>query len=171
MASIGSRPARRGSTGYGSTVHGIAPADPARTFDLLTPSDPVRFYPKFRVIPAVVSVSDQSGAWDAAGQTRTLHLSDGSSVVETTKSVERPTFFAYELTDFTKAFGPLVDHARAEWRFDPAEGGTRITWSYTFFGRPGRGWIVELIVRFAWAAYMRKVMVGLVDEVRRAGAA
>ncbi len=150
-----------------STAVGIAPADPTRTFDILTPSDPTRFYPKFRVIPATVRVENQTGGWDAVGQTRTLHLSDGSSVVETTKDVERPGFFAYELTNFTKTFGPLVDHARAEWHFDPVEGGTRIHWTYTFFGRPGRGWIVTLIVKLAWAAYMRKVMVGLVDEVRR----
>jgi Polyketide cyclase / dehydrase and lipid transport len=158
-----------------STVQAIAPADPARTFDILTPSDPSRFYPKFRVIPATIAVENQTGAWDAVGQTRTLKLSDGSSVVETTKVVERPGLFAYELTDFTKVFGPLVDHARAEWHFDPAEedghsGGTRITWTYTFFGRPGRGWIVALIIKFAWAAYMRKVIVGLVDEVRTVAA-
>jgi len=156
--------ATRGSS---STTVGIAPADPARTFDILTPSDPTRFYPKFRIIPATVRVGNQTGGWDAVGQTRTLHLSDGSSVRETTTDVERPGFFAYELTDFTKAFGPIVDHARAEWHFDAVEGGTRVTWTYTFFARPGRGWIVALIVKLAWAAYMRKVMPGLVDEVRR----
>src|ERR1700712_1639593 len=155
--------ATRGSS---YTTDGIAPADPVRTFDILTPSDPTRFYPRFRVIPATVRVENQTGGWDAVGQTRTLHLSDGSSVMETTKNVDRPGFFAYELTNFTKVFGPLVDHARAEWRFDPVDGGTRIRWTYTFFGRPGREWIVALIIRFAWAAYMRKVMVGLVEEVR-----
>ncbi len=161
MASDGS--GLRSST---STVQGIAPADPARTFDVLTPSDPSRFYPRFRVIPAVVAVENQSGAWDAVGQTRTLKLSDGSSVVETTTDVDRPGFFAYELRDFTKVFGPLVDHARAEWRFAAADGGTRITWTYTFVGRRGRGWIVALIVRGAWAAYMGRVMAGLIAEVR-----
>jgi len=160
-----------GPAGHGAQVQAIAPADPARTFDVLTPSDPTRFYPSFRVIPAVVSVTGQTGAWDAVGQTRTLHLSDGSSVLETTTDVERPGFFAYELTDFTRVFGPLRRSRAAEWHFEPAEGGTRITWSYTFFGRRGRGWIVALIVRAAWAAYMRRVIVGLVDEVRRVGAA
>jgi hypothetical protein len=159
------------SRGSSATVTGIAPADPERTFDILTPSDPARFYPKFRVIPATVRVEGQTGAWDAVGQTRTLRLSDGSSVRETTKDVERPGFFAYELTDFTKVFGPIVDHARAEWRFEAVATGTLITWTYTFFGRPGRGWIITLIVRLAWAAYMRKVMPGLVDEVRRVTAA
>jgi hypothetical protein len=154
-------------TGSGHTTVAIAPATPQRTFDTLTPSDPSRFYPKFRVIPATIAVENQTGAWDRVGQTRTLKLSDGSSVVETTTDVTRPSFFAYELTDFTKVFGPLMDHARAEWRFDKAEGGTRITWSYTFFGRRGRRWVVALIIRFAWSAYMEKVIVGLVDEVRR----
>lgn len=154
-------------TGSGHTTVGIAPATPKRTFDILTPSDPTRFYPKFRVIPATIAVENQTGKWDAVGQTRTLKLSDGSSVVETTTDVERPGYFGYELTHFTKIFRPLMDHARAEWRFDAVTGGTRITWSYTFFGRPGRRWIVALIIRFAWSAYMDKVIVGLVDEVRR----
>jgi hypothetical protein len=159
------------SRGSSSTVTGIAPADPERTFDILTPSDPSRFYPKFRVIPATVRVEGQTGAWDAVGQTRVLRLSDGSSVRETTTDVERPGFFAYELTEFTKAFGPIIHHARAEWRFEAIEGGTLISWTYTFFGKPGRGWIVSLIVNLIWAAYMRQVMPGLVDEVERVTAA
>ena len=158
------------SRGFSSTTIGIAPADPTRTFDTLTPSDPSHFYPKFLIIPATIGVENQTGAWDTVGQTRTLQLSDGSSVVETTKEVDRPGFFAYELTNFTKAFGSIVDHARAEWHFDAVEGGTRITWTYSFFGRPGRGWIIALIVKLAWAAYMRKVMPGLLAEVGRVAA-
>lgn len=159
------------SRGSSSTVTGIVPAAPGRTFDILTPSDPSRFYPKFRVIPATVRVEGQTGAWDAVGQTRILRLSDGSSVRETTTDVERPGFFAYELTEFTKVFGPIIHHARAEWRFEAIEGGTVISWTYTFFGKPGRGWIVSLIVNLIWAAYMRQVMPGLVAEVERVTAA
>jgi len=159
------------SRGFSSTVTGIAPAGPQRTFDILTPSDPSRFYPKFRVIPATVQVENQTGAWDGVGQTRVLRLSDGSSVRETTTDVVRPDFFAYELTEFTKAFGPIIHHARAEWRFEAVETGTLITWTYTFFGKPGRGWIVSLIVNLIWAAYMRQVMPGLVAEVQRVTAA
>jgi len=118
-----------------------------------------------------VQVENQTGAWDGVGQTRVLRLSDGSSVRETTTDVVRPDFFAYELTEFTKAFGPIIHHARAEWRFEAVESGTLITWTYTFFGKPGRGWIVSLIVNLIWAAYMRQVMPGLVAEVQRVTAA
>jgi len=149
----------------------IAPAHPDRTFEILTPVDPSRFYGRFGVIPATVKVTDQSGAWDAAGQTRVLHLSDGSQVTETISEVDEPRRFVYELTDFTKLFGMLVAYARAEWDFDAAAGGTRIRWSYTFHGRPARGWIIFLIVKLAWAPYMKRVLPTLVDEVRRVGSA
>jgi hypothetical protein len=155
------------SRGSASTTTGITPADPGRTFDVLTSSEPARFYPKFRVVPATIGVEGQTGAWDAIGQTRTLRLSDGSSVRETTTDVDRPGFFAYELTEFTKVFGTIVDHARAEWRFESVAGGTLITWTYTFFGKPGRGWIVALIVNLVWVADMRRVMPELVAEVDR----
>lgn len=157
----------------GTSAHAEAhaPAHPDRTFEILTPSDPSRFYGKFGPIPATVKVTDQTGAWDAVGQTRTLHLSDGGSVVETLKSVEAPHRFAYQLTDFTGVFGALVAFARAEWDFDAAEGGTRIGWTYTFYAQPARGAILAVIVKLFWAPYMRKVLPGLVDEVRRVTAA
>ena len=44
-------------------------------------------------------------------------------------------------------------------------GGTRITWTYTFFGKPGRGWLVGLIVRLFWAPYMRRVLPAIIREV------
>ena len=155
------------SRGSGATVTAIAPSDPAQAFAILTPSDPSRFYPRFGVIPATTAVRDQTGAWDAAGQTRTLLLSDGSSVVENLREVDAPHRFVYELTDFTRVFGVLVDHARAEWLFDAEGTGTRIRWTYVFFARPGRGAIVTAIVRLAWGPYMKKVLPGLVAEVRR----
>ncbi|CAN5299729.1 hypothetical protein BH11ACT3_BH11ACT3_13880 [soil metagenome] len=153
--------------GTSARAEAIAPATPTRTYEILTPSDPSRFYGKFGPIPATLSVSDQTGAWDGVGQTRTLHLSDGSTVVETTKEVDAPRRFAYQLTNFTKLFGALVAKADAEWDFDAAEGGTRIRWTYTFHGKPGRGWMVALIIKLAWAPYMREVLPKLVDEVKR----
>ena len=153
--------------GSGATVTAVAPADPAQTFAIMTPVDPARFYPRFRVIPATTAVRDQTGAWDAPGQTRTLLLADGSSVVENLREVDAPHRFVYELTDFTGVFGRLVDHARAEWLFDAAGSGTRVRWTYVFFAKPGRAAIVAAIVKLAWGAYMTKVMPGLIAEVGR----
>jgi hypothetical protein len=152
-------------------VEGFAPAKPDRTFAIMTPSDPSRFYPKFGPIPAIVKVDDQTGGWDAVGQSRKLTLSDGGTIVERLRVVDAPRKFSYQLTDFTGFFGNLVAFADAEWDFDASVEGTRIRWTYTFHAQPKRGWIVRLVVKLAWGPYMKRVLPGLVDEVRRVTAA
>jgi hypothetical protein len=137
------------------------------TWDVATPLTPVGFYPKFGPLPAVIEVKNQTGGWDAAGQTRQLMLSDGGSVIEHTRYVERPSFFAYELTDFQKIFGRLVESARAEWTYTETLDGTRISWRYTFFPRPGTRWILAAFVGNFWAPYMKKVLPGIIAEVER----
>jgi hypothetical protein len=149
-------------------VESFAPAKPDRTFAILTRSDPARFYPAYGPLPAVTAVENQTGAWDAAGQSRTLRLGDGSTVIERLRVVDAPRRFAYQLTDFTGFFGNLVAFADAEWDFDASIEGTRIRWSYTFHAQPKRGWVVRLIVTLLWSRYMRRVLPALVDEVRRA---
>jgi len=148
-------------------AEGFATAKPDRTFAILTPSDPTRFYPKFGPLPAVVGVKNQTGAWDAPGQSRTLELSDGSTVVERLTDVTSPRRFAYRLSDFTGTFGSLVAFAEAEWDFDAAVEGTRIRWTYSYHAQPKRGWVVRIIVRVFWARYMKKVLPGLIAEVDR----
>jgi hypothetical protein len=148
-------------------AEGFAPAKPDRTFAILTPSDPTRFYPRFGPIPAIVRVDDQTGDWDAVGQSRRLTLSDGGTLIERLKVVDPPRRFAYQLTDFTGFFGSLVAFAEAEWDFDANVEGTRIRWTYTFHAQPKRGWIVRLVVVLWWGRYMRRVLPLLIDEVRR----
>jgi hypothetical protein len=155
----------RGST---ATAELTAAASRVQTWTIATPLTPVGYYPRFGILPTVLGVRNQTGNWDKPGQTRTLLLSDGSSVREHTMNVEPYGFFAYNLTDFTKIFGRLVDHARAEWTFSEAAGGTAIRWSYTFFPKRGpAGPIVAAIVKLLWAPYMRRVLPRIVAEVER----
>lgn len=150
-----------------ASASGVASADLETTWDIAQPITPVGFYPRFGPIPATVEVRDQSGDWQSTGQTRRLMLADGGWVVETTMVVERPGFFAYELTDFQKLFGILVDHARAEWTFTRVDGGTRIDWTYTFFPKPRGSVAVGLIVSLFWSRYMTRVLPGIIAEVER----
>jgi len=150
-----------------ATVELVAGTSLAWTWEVLTPIDPTRFYPRFGIIPATVAVRDQSGPWNVVGSTRTLLLSDGGRVVETIIDVVEPTFFAYELTEFSKVFKVLVDHARAEWTFTEVEGGTHVSWSYEFFARKGWGWVLGVIIARAWEPYMRSVLPEIVHEAER----
>ena len=153
--------------GSSATVEGVAKAPLDRTWAIATPLTPVGYYPKFGPLPAVLEVRDQTGAWDAAGQTRQLMLSDGGSVIEHTVEVDAPRRFVYELSDFQKLFGRLVSGARAEWDFTEVPGGTRIGWTYTFHPYRSGRLPVALIVRLAWGPYMRRVLPGIIAEVER----
>lgn len=144
-----------------STTTATASGPLEQVYPRVTTIDPTTVYPKFGPLPAVTAVHDQTGAWDAVGQTRSLTLSDGGHVRERVVVADAPAHFAYELTDFQKLFGRLVRNARADWLFEPDGTGTRITWSYEFRALPGRGWIVALIQGLFWAPYMRKVLASI----------
>lgn len=151
-----------------ASAEGVTRADIDRAWAVGTPMTPVGYYPRFGPLPAVVEVRDQTGPWDAAGQTRQLMLSDGGSVIEHLVTVARPAF-VYELSDFQKLFGRLVAGARAEWDYTGVDGGTRVRWTYTFFARPGIVPAVALtaIVRLFWAPYMKRVLPGILAEIDR----
>ena len=153
-----------------ATAVAMADATPKQAYEISGPLDPAQFYPKSGPLPAVVVVRDQTGPWDVVGHSRRLMLSDGGHVIETITDTDSPTYFAYELSDFQKLFGALVTGARAEWRFEREAEGTSIRWTYTFFGKPGRGWIVGLIVTLLWGPYMHKVLPPIGREVSRQAA-
>ena len=154
-------------TGKSATADGVAQATTLQAFDIASSVDPTKVYPKYGPLPAVVGVREATGSWDTVGRTRTLLLSDGGSVVETITDAASPTYFAYELSDFRKLFGKLVKGARAEWRFEPVAGGTRVRWTYTFFPLPRAGWVVGAIVFVFWAQYMKRVLPAILREVER----
>jgi Polyketide cyclase / dehydrase and lipid transport len=156
------------SRGSSAVAELTAAAPRQQTWSTATPLTPVGYYPKSGIIPAVVEVRDQSGNWDAPGQTRQLMLSDGGWVVETTMNVEPYQFFAYNLTQFQKVFGVLVHHARAEWTFTEVPAGTTIHWKYTYFPKNAAAKLpLALIIRLVWGPYMRKVLPKIVTEVER----
>ena len=136
----------------------IAQTTPKRAWDVSGLLDPTTFYPKFGPLPAVVGVRDQTGSWDTVGRSRTLLLSDGSSVVETITDADSPTYFAYELSDFTKLFGRLVAGARAEWRFERRDMGTSIL--LLIFAAVTLGGLGT-----AFGALIGSIIVGLLVEV------
>ena len=74
-------------------------SSPATTFDaVLRAPLPGLFDRRYAALPPITQVIDQSGEWEHAGQTRTLVLSDGGTLLERLVAVEAPDRFDYELT-------------------------------------------------------------------------
>ncbi|GAB3587678.1 SRPBCC family protein [Calidifontibacter terrae] len=101
------------------------------TFDrVLVHPLPEVFARRSLAIPPIKDVRGQVGQWGSAGQTRTIVLTDGGTMLETLDRVDRPDSFGYTISQVTGAMKPLVTSAIGRWDFEAAGTGTRITWTW-----------------------------------------
>jgi hypothetical protein len=142
-------------------VHVTVRASRERAFEHIVPIDLSAIFTGYGPLPAVSGTRDQTGPWDAAGQTRTVLLSDGSSAQEALTAYHRPSHFAYTVRGFTGILRFLVTEARGEWWFEPAPAaqGTDIRWKYEFVSRSA--WlepVVCAITQWLWRGYMGRAL-------------
>lgn len=135
-----------------------AKVSPEVAWDKIIPVDiPSVFTGLAPVIPAVVSTEDQTGDWDAAGQTRRFKLADGSETAELINSVDRPKAFNYTVGPFSGPIGKAVDHAKGEFLFEPMGGGTHITWTYVWAPKPGAQPLIWVLAK-VWNIYAKRMI-------------
>ena len=117
-------------------------------------------------VPAVRSTSGQQGRWDVVGRSRSVHLSDGSTVREEITAsdptagsppVGNAASFSYRVSGFTGPIGLLAKEAHGAWRFEQvAPNRTRIEWIYSL---GPKSWLTSVPLRFIlatfWHSYMR----------------
>ena len=127
---------------------------PIEAFCHVVPIDLTSIFRGYGLLPAVTRTEAQTGNWDAIGQTRIVHLSDGSYAQERLIQYHPPRYFAYVVSDFSGALGFLVTSATGEWWFESADAAvdhTLIRWRYTFMPRSWLAvpllWIVN---KFLW---------------------
>jgi len=106
----------------------------------------------------VKEVREQSGPWDAAGQTRTVRLAGGASMREELTGVDPPRSFDYRLTKISGPMALLVDHVVGEWIFAPSADGTKITWRWDIHPKsPLTAWALPLF-GMLWKGYARRAL-------------
>lgn len=126
-------------------------------FDRVLPLPlPDLFRRRFLAIPAIRGTSP-SGVWDSPGQTRTIELADGGSMLETLTLVDRPRAFGYTLAGFRGPMKALIASAQGEWGFEPAGTGTRITWSWDVAPTTA-GRLVMPAFGAMWQGYARQAL-------------
>ncbi|MDE2419966.1 MAG: SRPBCC family protein [Gammaproteobacteria bacterium] len=137
-------------------------------FKHIVPIELASIFTGYGPLPSVTGTLNQTGAWDAAGQTRTVTLSDGSSASEQLTKYDAPNYFSYTVSEFTGALRFLSTSADGEWWFDtnPATGGTRIKWHYAFnarsiFAAP----ILWFVTHALWRGYMNKALTLSKDQI------
>jgi hypothetical protein len=134
----------------------------ALAFMHIVPIDLSSIFTGYGPLPSITGTHNQTGAWDAAGQTRTVSLSDGSSAHELITKYEYPGYFRYTVSGFTGMLGLFTGSANGEWWFqdNPSSGNTRIKWRYAFNARAI--WsvpILWIITNVFWRGYMQKALI------------
>lgn len=104
--------------------------DAAEACDIVRPYPlPVLFAHRSLAIPPITDVTDQSGDWDAVGQTRTIHTADLGRMRETLTLAEQARF-GYTLDQLHGPMKALIGRVDGMWSFTPETGGVRLTWTW-----------------------------------------
>lgn len=129
-------------------------------FEYNVPIDLTSIFTGYGLLPAVSGVKDQTGAWDAAGQTRKVLLSDGSTTKEKLSKYIHPEYFSYMVSEFEGLLGVLVSSAYGEWWFSNISSNkTRIKWRYTFHAKSViTAPFLWFIINILWRNYMVKAL-------------
>lgn len=143
-----------------ATVKTTVTANQADAFEHIVPIDLTSIFKGYGPLPSVTGTQNQVGDWDTAGQTRTVHLSDNSSVQELLTKYEHPRYFSYTVSGFSNVLRFLISSANGEWWFTIGSlGQTDIKWRYAFNERSVLAIpVLWLITNILWRNYMRKVL-------------
>jgi Polyketide cyclase / dehydrase and lipid transport len=119
---------------------------------------PVIFSHWYGPIPPIRQVRNQTGDWNAAGQTRTVMMVGGGSMREELTSVDPPRSFAYTLSDIKGPLAPLVGSVEGTWSFAPAGTGTTVTWQWILHPKSGVTAPALPVLGRIWKGYARRAL-------------
>jgi Polyketide cyclase / dehydrase and lipid transport len=137
------------------------PVERAFEFTLPAPLEEI-FSRRYGPLPPIVR-TEQDGVWGAVGQSRTIHTSDGGSVVERLTSVDAPREFRYELGEIDGPLRFLASRVEGAWSFSPAGTGCRITWAWTVHPASGSAGLAMPVFARVWRGYARQALERIED--------
>lgn len=170
LVSFGEPPARqveRESIERARTTFVEAPADDLLAWIINVPLEEV--FNRYGTIPAVAGTRPMSPDWPDAGAGRQVLLSDGHQAAEVLLAVDGPGSFTYQVWGFTNAAGNLADYAIGQFEVRPVDGGSELTWTYTF--APRSSWTripLSFFVATQWSGYMTRALNNLAEGAEQA---
>jgi len=142
-------------------------ADRPEVFDFVVAEDVLpRVLLGYGPLPPVVGTSGHTGPWDQVGSERIVHLRGGDTTRERVTAFERPTHFAYGVSDFSHALRHVAVEGRGAWWFEERPGATHVRWTYSFEPRsPVAAPVVSAFTRMLWRGYMRVALAEVARQV------
>ena len=113
-------------------------------------------------IPPVRECRGQDGRWGTVGQTRTIVLGDGGTILETLVAADRPTRdYRYRLAEITGPMKALVRGVDGRFAFEPAGEGTAVTWTWNVHPTNSVVRLVMPVFNVFWQQAARKAFARL----------
>ena len=153
----------------GTTVELDVPQGIETTYDWVVDRDtPIRMIHSRGPVPGFKSYKLLDGDWKHEGARRRVTLDDGSTLTESIKTIQRPDYFDYELTDFKDTpalLRILLKRSYGQWWFESTKDiGTHIRWRYSF--EPQSPWLTPLLWLFTNTVY-RSYLKAALQEMKR----
>ena len=128
---------------------------------------PELFCRRYGPLPPIRAVTGFTEPWSTVGQTRTIHLADGGTMLEELTAVDRPGVFGYRISEIAGAMKPLIGGIDGAWSFEAVGTGTRITWSWEV--EPASAVSGRLMPVFGrlWSGYARQALENLEELLLR----
>jgi hypothetical protein len=147
------------------------PVDVQHAFDGTIPIPlPTLFRRWYGPIPPISKVNNQTGNWDAVGQTRDITLKGGGALREELTHFDPPHAFGYVLSEIKGPLSPLVSTIDGQWLFAPTPtGGTTVTWRWTLHPRSRLTAPALPVFGRVWRGYARQSLEELDRQLTRAG--
>lgn len=145
---------------FSVSIAATANAPLEKTFEIIVPIDVPTIMPGYGPLPAVIGVENQTGDWDAVGQTRIVRLADNTTAREEITDYHAPNLFGYTVSDWSGAMKHLAREAKSEWQFSEiAANQTQISWRYTFAPRSTwTAWLLLAVVQLLWRGAMKQAL-------------
>ncbi|MCU1361103.1 MAG: hypothetical protein JWN99_2392 [Ilumatobacteraceae bacterium] len=136
------------------------PVSVDHAYDIVLPAPLTDLFSRrYGPISPIAEVDGQQQQWGSAvGQTRTIKLSDGGTMLETLTTLDRPHRFGYTISNVTGMMKPLVVSADGMWTFDAAGTGVRITWAWDVTPTANLGRVAMPAFARFWLGYARQAM-------------
>lgn len=136
------------------------PSAPDRVFDFATSCEGFpRFIWPYGPIPGIVRAEMLRGQAPVAGAERHIHMTDGNVVEEELLAYDRPSRHRYRwLKPPAFPFSLIVRTAEGDWRFTPANGGTRIDWDYSFELTSVLAWPFAALLMMIFRRWMQRTL-------------
>lgn len=113
-------------------------------------------------IPPVRECRGQDGPWGQAGQTRTIVLGGGGTILETLLVADRSAGdYRYRLSDITGPMTALARRVDGRFSFEPAGNGTSVTWTWAVHPTHAAVRLVMPVFDIFWQQAARKAFARL----------